>query len=237
MTEAVRKLSRPEVRTPFILITTNFFLVTLSGASAIIYYSVDVFQSKGVAGLNKHLASIIVAVILVLGGILGIFLVKKYPRVQLSLIMMTIKSFCMAVLGAALYERSLSEYQQNMIKVTTVTVYMLCSSAGLSIRQYILSLLHLHSRNFYPPVCLPWIIVTRRLQSSSRSHRSSLFRRNLHRDQNISRAAGALTASNILVLCCCLSPLKHLLFQLHAGDQREDCVRDQTNVFKECQYT
>ena len=235
--EAVRKLSRPEVRTPFILITTNFFLVTLSGASAIIYYSVDVFQSKGVAGLNKHLASIIVAVILVLGGILGIFLVKKYPRVQLSLIMMTIKSFCMAVLGAALYETSLSEYQQNMIKVTTVTVYMLCSSAGLSIRQYILSLLHLHSRNLYPPVCLPWRIVTRRLQSSSRSHRSSLFRRNLHRDENISRAAGALTTCNILVLCCCLSPLKHLLLQLHAGDQREDCVRDQTNVVKECQYT
>merc|ERR1711953_694707 len=76
MTESVRKLSRPEVRKPFILITTNFFLVTLSGASAIIYYSVDVFQSKGVAGLNKHLASIIVAVILVIGGILGIFLVK-----------------------------------------------------------------------------------------------------------------------------------------------------------------
>ena len=67
-------------------------------------------------------------------GLNKIFLVKKYPRVQLSLIMMTIKSFCMAVLGAALYETSLSEYQQNMIKVTTVTVYMLCSSAGLPIR-------------------------------------------------------------------------------------------------------
>ena len=129
MMEAVRKLSRPDLRTPFILITTNFFIVTFSGSSAIIYYSVEIFQSEDLVGLNKHLASIIVAVILVLGGILGIFLVKNQPRVRLSMIMMTLKSVCFGVLGLALYVKSLSPYQ-NIVKVTTVTIYMLCSSAG-----------------------------------------------------------------------------------------------------------
>ena len=132
MMEAVRKLSRPDLRTPFILITINFFIVTFSGSSAIIYYSVEIFQSEDLVGLNKHLASIIVAVILVLGGILGIFLVKKQPRVRLSMIMMTLKSVCMGVLGLALYVTSLSAYNQNIVKVATVTVYMLCSSAGQS---------------------------------------------------------------------------------------------------------
>ena len=131
MTEAVRNLSRREVRIPFILITTNFFLVTFSGSSAIIYYSVEIFQSEEVVGLNKYLASIIVAAILVIGGILGIYLVKIQPRVRLSMIMMTLQSICMGVLGAALYVTTLSEYL-SIIKVTTVTTYMLCSSAGQS---------------------------------------------------------------------------------------------------------
>ena len=135
MTEAVREvrdLSRREVRIPFILVTTNFFLETFSGSCAIIYYSVNIFQSEKVVGLDQHLASILVAVIFVLGGILGIFLVKKQPRVRLSMIMMTLKSVCMGVLGTALYVPSLSEYQ-NIVKVTTVTIYMLCSSAGQSV--------------------------------------------------------------------------------------------------------
>ena len=130
MTEAVRNLSRREVRTPFLLVTTNFFLVTFSGSHAIIYYSVEIFQSNKVAGLNKHLASIIVAAILVVGGTLGIFLARKQPRVRLSMIMMTLKSVCMGVLGGALYMTTLSEYRLNIIKVASVTAYMLCSSAG-----------------------------------------------------------------------------------------------------------
>ena len=136
MIEAVKKLSDREVRIPFILVTTSFFLDTFSGSSAIIYYSVEIFGSEdeGVVGLNKYLASIIVAAIIVIGGILGMFLVKIQPRVRLSMIMMTVKSVCMGVLATAI-SMSPSDYQLNMIKVTTVTVYMLCSSAGQSVSQ------------------------------------------------------------------------------------------------------
>ena len=137
MMEAVRDLSRHrDIRIPFILITTNFFLVTFSGSSAIIYYSVEIFKSEEEEKVDgmKYLSSIIVAAILVIGGILGTYLVKIQPRVRLSMIMMTLQSVCMGVLGGALYNvKNLSDYHLNIIKVTTVTTYMLCSSAGRSV--------------------------------------------------------------------------------------------------------
>ena len=137
MMEAVRDLSRHrDIRIPFILITTNFFLVTFSGSSAIIYYSVEIFKSEEEEKVDgmKYLSSIIVAAILVIGGILGTYLVKIQPRVRLSMIMMTLQSVCMGVLGGALYNvKNLSDYYLNIIKVTTVTTYMLFSSAGRSV--------------------------------------------------------------------------------------------------------
>ena len=138
MTEAVRNLSRREVRIPFILTTSNFFLETFSGSCAIIYYSVNIFQSEQVVGLNHHLASILVAAILVIGGILGIFLMKEQPRVRLSMITMTLKSVCMGVLGTALYVPTISEHHLNIIKVVTVTTYMMCTSAGQSVSSIII---------------------------------------------------------------------------------------------------
>ena len=77
MIEAFKNLSRPDVRTPFILNAVNMFLVAFSGPIAMIYYSVGVFENTGVS-LNKYLASIIVAAILVMGGTLGTS--PKFPR-------------------------------------------------------------------------------------------------------------------------------------------------------------
>ena len=60
MTEAVRNLARPDVRTPFILVTVNFLFMIFSGPFVIIFYSVEIFQKTG-DGSDKYLASIIVA--------------------------------------------------------------------------------------------------------------------------------------------------------------------------------
>merc|ERR1712020_656108 len=79
MMEAIKNLSRPDVRKPFILIAFNMFIVAFSGPLAIIYYSVGIFENTGVS-LDKYLASIIVAAILVIGGIFGTFLVQRLPR-------------------------------------------------------------------------------------------------------------------------------------------------------------
>ena len=138
MTEAVRNLARPDVRTPFLLITANFFFVMLSGPFAIIFYSVEIFQSTG-AGVNKHLASIIVATIRVLGGALGIFLVQKLSRVRLSMAMMTLMSASMAVLGVAVYLKTSpsSSPLLDIIPVISVTVYMFCFGAGAAPLQWV----------------------------------------------------------------------------------------------------
>ena len=134
MTEAFRNVfSRADVRTPFLLVITHNSLLMFSGPVAIIFYAVEVLQSEE-GGLDEHLASIIVGLVIVIGGILGIFAVQKLPRVRLAMISMTLMSICLAVLGGSLYTRSLSPQLQNIIKVTSVTVFtFVCNSGNFSL--------------------------------------------------------------------------------------------------------
>ena len=138
MTEAIRNLRRPDVRTPFLLITANFFFVMLSGPFAIVFYSVEIFQNTGV-GIDKYLASIIVSSIRVVGGMIGIFLVQRLPRVRLSMVMMSLMSLSMAVLGTALYVKTLSVTSPllDVATVASVTAYMFCFAAGAAPLQFV----------------------------------------------------------------------------------------------------
>ena len=135
MTEALRNLSRPDVRTPFLLITVNFYLVMLSGPFAIIFYSVQIFQSAG-GGLDQHLAAIIVATIRVLGGIVGIFLVQKLPRVGLSMATMTLMSVSMAVLGGSLYTKATGPVV-DLLPLISVGTFMFSFAAGAAPLQFV----------------------------------------------------------------------------------------------------
>ena len=139
MTEAFWNVfSRADVRTPFILVITHNSLLMFSGPIAIIFYAVEVLQSEE-GGLNKHLASIIVGIVIVLGGIIGIFAVQKLPRVRLAMMSMTLMSICLAALGGALYTTSLSPQIQNIIKVSAVTVFIfVCNAGKVSLSVYIL---------------------------------------------------------------------------------------------------
>ena len=136
MTEAVRNLTRPDVRTPFLLITVNFYLVMLSGPFAIIFYSVQIFQATGV-GPDQHLAAIIVAAIRVLGGVAGIYLVQKLPRVWLSMVTMSLMSVSMAVLGGSLYmkEDSVLSPVLELLPVLSVTAYMFREGLNININK------------------------------------------------------------------------------------------------------
>ena len=138
MTEAVRNLARSDVRTPFLLLIANFFFVMFSGPFAIIFYSIEIFQNIA-AGLDKHLASIVVAVIRVMGGILGIFLIQKLPRVRLAMLMMTLMSLSMTVLGVILYIRTFSppSLLLDVLPVISVTFYMFCFGAGAGPLQWV----------------------------------------------------------------------------------------------------
>ena len=66
MLEALKNLSRSEVRTPFLLVIANFVFTMFSGPIITIFYSVDIFEDAGI-NVNKYLAAIITAVIRVIG--------------------------------------------------------------------------------------------------------------------------------------------------------------------------
>lgn len=130
--EALKNLSRYDVRTPFLLITANFWIVMFSGPAIIVFYSVEIFQSTG-AGINHYLASILVGSINVIGGIFGMFLVQKFPRVKLNMFMMTLMAAMMATLGTAVYFKD-NDYEDSnaldIAQVLAVVVYMFAFGAG-----------------------------------------------------------------------------------------------------------
>ena len=71
----------------------------------------------------------------VLGGILGVFLIHKLPRVKLSMVMMSLMSVSMTVLGSVLYLKTSSPSPPSplldIVAVISVTAFMFCFSAGV----------------------------------------------------------------------------------------------------------
>ena len=130
--QALTNLARPDIWKPFLLIIANFYFVIFSGTSIIIFYAVEIFHSMG-TNLSDHLAAILTASISVLGGIVGIFLVQKLPRVRLSMILMTVMGLAMATLGLVVYIRpNYPAFSSvlNTLQLLTVTVYMFSYGAG-----------------------------------------------------------------------------------------------------------
>ena len=68
--EAIKNLSKPHIRTPFIIIVMNFILSNFAGIAVMIFYAVGVFKQAGI-NENEHLAAIITAVVRIFGGMLG----------------------------------------------------------------------------------------------------------------------------------------------------------------------
>ena len=133
MTEALSNLSRPDVRTPFLLVTINYWLVLLSGPPIIIFYSVSIFQNLNQT-IDQHVVAILSASVQVIGGIVGIFLVQKLPRVKLNMLSMSLMSACMAALGTALYLKathpSSCSTVLDTVQLVAVILFMFCFGAG-----------------------------------------------------------------------------------------------------------
>ena len=133
MIEAIKNLSRYEIRTPFIISTCIFISVMFSGPFAIIFYAVDIFKKAGVS-TNEHLAAIMTALVRIGGGILGIFLIQRFPRVKLAMVSLTIMSVCMVGLGTIIHFKH-QEVGEEMrvldnLPILLVTVYMFSYGAG-----------------------------------------------------------------------------------------------------------
>ena len=136
--DALKNLSRRDVRKPFLLVTVSYWIIILSGTPIIIFYSVTIFQNTG-AGINKHLASILVASINVIGGFVGTFLVQKLPRVKLNMVAISMMSVSMWTLGAALYLKdSNPSFSQALdwVQVFSVVLFMFSFGAGIKTSSY-----------------------------------------------------------------------------------------------------
>jgi len=138
MTQAVKNLSRSDIRKPFLLILTNFMFVMFAGPFAMIFYAIQIFQDSGVDG-NEHLAAIVVAVIRVGGGILAIFLIQKVPRIRQQMFTMILMSLSMAVLGGVMYLKELGfdNLTLKVLPIICVTLYMFSFGAGAGALQWV----------------------------------------------------------------------------------------------------
>ena len=131
ITEAIKNLSRYEIRTPFLLSIFVFLFAMFSGPFAIIFYAVDIFKDAGVNS-NQHMAAIITAIVRIGGGIVSIFLIHKLPRVKLAMAAMSLMSISILALGTLIYFKD--QYEDNIsfqvLPIVLVTIYMFSFGAG-----------------------------------------------------------------------------------------------------------
>ena len=131
MTEALKNLSQRSVRTPFLIIISNFIFILWSGPFAVIFYAVDIFKDAGIDS-NEHLAAIIVALVRVSAGVLGMVLMQRLPRRYLAMLSMTLMSLSMFGLGAVLYCKEVYGESEalNILPIICVTLFTCAYAAG-----------------------------------------------------------------------------------------------------------
>ena len=129
ITEAIKNLSRYEIRTPFLLSIFVFLFAMFSGPFAIIFYAVDIFKEAGVNS-NQHMAAIITAVVRIGGGVLSIFLIHKLPRVKLAMAAMSLMSISIFALGTVIYFKYEDNIVFQVLPIILVTLYMFSFGAG-----------------------------------------------------------------------------------------------------------
>ena len=133
MTEAIKNLRRKEIRTPFLLIFTSYLFTMWSGPIVIVFYAVEIFENAGITTINQYQAAIISASVRVLGGVVGIFIIRMVPRVKLAMLSMTLLSLSMMTLGAVFYLKQFEQsYVLDILPVCCVALYQFSYGAGIS---------------------------------------------------------------------------------------------------------
>ena len=129
--EAIKNLSRYDVRTPFLLTVFNFLTVMMSGPYAIIFYAVEIFQEAG-SGVDQYLAAIITAIVRIIGSLAALILIQKLPRIKHIMLTMSIMGISMITLGVILYFKDdLGDSSViTVIPILCVGLYLFSFGAG-----------------------------------------------------------------------------------------------------------
>ena len=130
-TDALKNLSRYDVRTPFLLSIFSSLSVMFSGPFAIIFYAVEIFQEAG-TGVDQHLAAIITAICRLIGGVFALFLIQKLPRIKHIMLTMSIMGLSMITLGIIIYfKESLGDSPVvTIVPILCVSLYLFAFGAG-----------------------------------------------------------------------------------------------------------
>jgi len=100
--KAITNLRYADIRKPFFINIFNGCLVFSAGPLALFSYAVQIFQDLGLEG-GAYVAAIILAAVRIIGAILAIFVIKKFPRARVACVCVFIMGICMAVLGCLMY--------------------------------------------------------------------------------------------------------------------------------------
>lgn len=118
-------------RRGFLICIMLMFFQQFSGINAVIFYSVQIFQSAG-SKLDPSVCSIIVGVVQVLMTFASAALVERAGRKILLLISSSVMCLCLGVLGVYFYMKDNGSDVSNigMVPLLSLVMFIVCFSIG-----------------------------------------------------------------------------------------------------------
>jgi len=145
--EGLQKIwGEKKYRKPFIILNSLFLLMIFSGKFAIEFYAVKIFKNSG-AHINEYLAAVIIAFINLVGSLMFIPLVKRFPRKILLILSSLVMGVSLVLLGFSVYYLNhISDIVLgfNWIPLIATVTYMIAAPIGLC------SIPFMYIAEFYP---------------------------------------------------------------------------------------
>ena len=99
----INDLLEPAILKPFLIAITMYAILNLSGLNIMIFYCNPIFQYSG-SSLNHNVASIIVAILLLISSFLAIIVIKVLPRKIILITSIVGMSICYLILGGCFHQ-------------------------------------------------------------------------------------------------------------------------------------
>jgi len=133
-----RKLSRPDVYKPFLILLAYFFFQEGSGIYIYLFYSVDIFQYFSTE-YNENVITITIGILRLIMSILGAFLMTKFGRRELSIFSGSCMSLSTLVICLYLFTIPLLNEPNHLIAVVCIFFHVGFSMTGFLQIPFILS--------------------------------------------------------------------------------------------------
>lgn len=135
-TEGLQKIfQEKKYLKPFIILNSLFLLMLFSGKFAIDFYAVSIFKDSG-AHINEYLAAVIIAFIHLIGSLIFIPLIKRFPRKMLLVLSSLVMGVSLLLLGVSVYYLNNTKDEDILvgfqwIPLTSIVAYMVAAPIGL----------------------------------------------------------------------------------------------------------